>query len=265
MSRIARAFARAKAESRPALIAYVCGGDPSLEATARVVPRLSEAGADLIEVGIPFSDPIADGPTIQAAAQRALESGTTPGGVINLVSSLRKQGLETPLLLMTYLNPILALGLESFFRQATQAQVDGILVPDLPLGEEAPVKVAANRHQLELVLFASPTTSPDRMAKIARETQGFLYFLSVTGVTGARGALPPELPAQLAAARAASRAPVAVGFGISTPEQARALAPHTDAIVVGSALVAELHRAGGDPGGPAELVRRLATALRGSA
>jgi tryptophan synthase alpha chain len=264
LNRIARAFARSKAEQRAALIAYVCAGDPSIEATARVVPRLAEAGADLIELGIPFSDPIADGPTIQAASQRALDAGTTPAKVLDLASTLRRAGLETPLLFMTYLNPIIALGLEDFLRRAAEAQVDGLLVPDLPLDEEGPVKLAAARHHLDLVLFASPTTNPARLARIGRETQGFLYFLSVTGVTGARGTLPAELPDQLAAARAASRAPVAVGFGISAPEQARALAPHADAIVVGSALVSELHSAGGDPRKPAELVRSLAEALRRS-
>jgi tryptophan synthase alpha chain len=265
LSRIATAFARAKAEHRPALIAYVCAGDPSLEATARVVPLLAQAGADLIELGIPFSDPIADGPTIQAAAQRALEAGTTPLSVLELVSNLRRGGLEAPLLLMTYLNPILSLGLEDFFRRAEQAQVDGLLVPDLPFGEHGPVKLLAARHHVELVLFAGPNTDPERLARIGRETEGFLYFLSVTGVTGARGSLPPELAGQLAEARAASRAPVAVGFGISTPAHARSLAPHADAIVVGSALVSELHRAGGDPALPAELVRKLAAALQGSA
>ncbi len=264
MNRIAQAFARSKAEKRPALIAYVCAGDPSIETTARVVPRLARAGADLIELGIPFSDPIADGPTIQAAGQRSLQAGTTPLKVLELAAALRRDGLATPLLLMTYLNPILAFGLEDFFRRAADAQVDGVLVPDLPLDEEAPVKLAAGRHRLDLVLFAGPTTHPDRLARIGRATQGFLYFLSVTGVTGARGALPAELPGQLAAARAASKAPVAVGFGISTPEQAKALAPHADGIIVGSAIVAALHRSGGDPGPPADLVRSLAVALRGS-
>lgn len=233
-----------------------------MEATARTVPRLASAGADLIELGIPFSDPIADGPTIQAAGQRSLQGGTTPRKVLDLAAALRRDGLEPPLLLMTYLNPILAFGLGEFFQRASDAGVDGVLVPDLPLDEEAPIKLAAGRHGLDLVLFAGPTTHPDRLARIGRETQGFLYFLSITGVTGARGALPPELPGQLAAARAASRAPVAVGFGISSPEQARALAPHVDGIVVGSAIVRELHEGGGEPDRPAELVRRLASALR---
>ena len=265
MNRIATAFARSKAERRPALIAYVCAGDPSLEATARVVPQLAQAGADLIELGIPFSDPIADGPTIQAASQRALEAGTTPANVLDLAATLRQGGLEAPLLLMTYLNPILSLGLEDFFRRAQAAQVDGLLVPDLPFGEHEPIKELATRHQIALVLFAGPNTEREKLARIGRETQGFLYFLSVTGVTGARGTLPPELAGQLAAARATSRAPVAVGFGISTPAHARALASQADAIVVGSALVNELHRSGGDPAKPAELVRSLRAALQGSA
>jgi tryptophan synthase alpha chain len=262
VNRIARAFARAKAERRAALIAYLCAGDPSLESTATVVPLLANAGADLIELGIPFSDPIADGPTIQAASHRALLRGTTPLKVLQLVASLRQGGLEVPLMLMTYLNPILSHGLEPFCRRAAEVGVDGLLVPDLPLDEEGPVKQAASQHQLDLVLFAGPNTEPARLTRIGKETGGFLYFLSVTGVTGARGVLPPELPEQLSAARAASAAPIAVGFGISTPEQARALAAYADAIVVGSALVSKLHHSSGDPQPAVALIQQLSAALK---
>lgn len=262
MSRIDRAFGRAKAENRAALITYVCAGDPSLEATAKIVPLLEKAGADLIELGIPFSDPIADGPTIQAASQRALASGTTAAKVLDLVQSVRRAGVHAPLLLMTYLNPILSFGLDGFCDRAADSGVDGLLVPDLPFDEEGPVSAAAKRRQLALVLFAGPTTRPERLARIGRATDGFLYFLSLTGVTGSRAALPEELPAQLAAARAASRAPVAVGFGISMPEQARALGAHADAIVVGSALVSALHGGNGNPAPAIKLVEQLAAALR---
>jgi tryptophan synthase alpha chain len=262
VNRIARAFAQAKAEQRAALIAYVCAGDPSLESTAAVVPLLAKAGADLIELGIPFSDPIADGPTIQAASHRALLRGTTPAKVLQLVGSLRQGGLEAPLLLMTYLNPILSYGLQDFCRRGAELGVDGILVPDLPLDEEGPVKQAASQHQMDLVLFAGPNTDPARLARIGRETRGFLYFLSLTGVTGARGVLPAELPEQLSAARAASAAPVAVGFGISTAEQARTLAGHADAVVVGSALVSKLHESNGDPRPALVLLQQLSAALR---
>lgn len=262
MSRIERAFARARTERRAALIAYLCAGDPSIEATAKVVPLLERAGADLIELGIPFSDPIADGPTIQAASQRALASGTTPAKVLDLVRSLRGAGVDAPLLLMTYLNPILSFGLDRFCDRAAESGVDGLLVPDLPFGEEGPVSAAAKRRQLALVLFAGPTTQPERLARIGQATEGFLYFLSLTGVTGSRAVLPEELPAQLAAARAASRTPVAVGFGISTPEQARALGKHADGVIVGSALVTSLHRGNGTPDAAVKLVEQLAEALR---
>ncbi len=262
MSRIDRAFARAKAEQRAALIAYVCAGDPSIDASAKAVPLLAKAGADLIELGIPFSDPIADGPTIQAASQRALAAGTTPAKVLDLVLSLRRGGLDAPLLLMTYLNPILSFGLDSFCDRAASSGVDGLLVPDLPLDEEGPLSAAATRRQLALVLFAGPTTRPERLARIGQATQGFLYFLSVTGVTGARGSFPEELTAQLAAARAASRTPVAVGFGISTPEQARALGTHADGVIVGSALVNSLYQANGNADAAVKLVEQLSAALR---
>lgn len=229
-------------------------------ATIAIVPLLAKAGADLIELGIPFSDPIADGPTIQAASQRALAAGTTPESVLDAVLAIRRGGCETPLLLMSYLNPILSLGLEAFCERAAGAGVDGLLLPDLPLGEEGPIKAATSRARLALVMFAGPTTSADRLARIGEETQGFLYYLSVTGVTGSRGSLPEELPVQLAAARANSRAPVAVGFGISTPEQARALGAHADGVIVGSALVSTLHRSG--PDATVKLVERLSAALR---
>jgi len=262
LSRIDRAFARAKTEHRAALITYVCAGDPSLEATAKIVPLLEKAGADLIELGIPFSDPIADGPTIQAASQRALASGTTAGRVLDLVQTVRRAGVRAPLLLMTYLNPVLSFGLDRFCDRAADCGVDGLLVPDLPFDEQGPVSAAAKRRQLALVLFAAPTTQAERLARIGQATDGFLYFLSLTGVTGSRAALPDELPAQLAAAKAASRAPVAVGFGISTPEQARALGGHADGIVVGSALVSALHGGNGNAEPAVKLVESLAAALR---
>ena len=261
MSRIASAFARAAEEHRAALIAYVCAGDPSLEHTALAVPRLAEAGADLIELGIPFSDPIADGPVIQAAALRSLRAGTTVRGVLGVVKRIREGGTRAPLVLMTYLNPVLAYGLGAFSRDAAAAGVDGVIVPDLPVDEASAVTGEFARSGVDLTLLAAPTTSADRLARIGRESRGFLYFVSVAGVTGARSGLPPELPEQLAQARARSSLPVAVGFGVSTPEHARILAAHADGVIVGSALVRLLHESGGDLDRAAEFVRSLAEAM----
>jgi tryptophan synthase alpha chain len=262
VSRIAAAFQRAAAERRAALIAYVCAGDPSLEETVRIVPRLAEAGADLIELGIPFSDPIADGPAIQAASLRALRSGTTARGVLGAVRRIRERDATTPLVLMTYLNPVLAYGMDSFAADASSAGVDGVIVPDLPVDEAAPLSGALARAGVDLVLLAAPTTSSERLARIGRESRGFLYCVSVAGVTGARTGLPPELPNQLAQARARSSVPIAVGFGVSTPEHARALAAHADGVIVGSALVSLLHESGGDLDRAAAFVRGLADATR---
>ena len=262
MSRIARAFEVARHERRKVLVTYLCGGDPSLESTARMVPALAEAGADIIEIGLPFSDPLADGPTIQAASQRALERGVTVAKILELVFTLRSNAVQVPIVLMGYFNPILAMGLERFCERAAAAGVDGLIVPDLPLEEHGPLGAAAAARGIDLVLLAAPTTPAGRLKDIAEASRGFLYLVSVAGVTGARASVPVDLPQRLDAARSASRLPVAVGFGISTPEQARELGAHADAVVVGSALVQRLHDALGDPGPALLLVRSLAAALR---
>jgi tryptophan synthase alpha chain len=258
--RLERVFAELQRRGRKALVVYVCAGDPDLASTERLVPALAEAGADIVELGVPFSDPLADGPTIQAASQRALKSGTSLSKVLDLVGRLRARGCEVPLVLFGYVNPILRMGLEPFVLRAAAAGVDAVLVPDLPLEESAALGTAAEARGLALVLLAAPTTPPARLLAIGRATRGFLYFVSVTGVTGARTELPEELPSRLAAARATTQVPVAVGFGVSTPEQAKALAAHADAVVVGSALVEALHLGGADRG--LALVRQLAAALR---
>jgi tryptophan synthase alpha chain len=261
MNRLERHFQEARATGRRSLIVYLCAGDPDLAATERLVPALAAAGADVVELGVPFSDPLADGPTIQLAARRALRSGTTLPGILDLVGRLRSQGCEVPLVLMGYMNPIVRMGVDAFVSRSADVGADGFIVPDLPLEEADALGDAASARDLSLILLAAPTTPPDRLQTIGRRTRGFLYFVSVTGVTGARTALPAGLPARLDAVRAASAAPVAVGFGISAPEQARALAEHADAVVVGSALVAEIARSGGRPEGPVALVRALAEAV----
>ena len=261
MNRLERQLARTRSEGRKALIVYLCAGDPDLAATERLVPALAEAGADVIELGVPFSDPLADGPTIQLAAERALRSGTTLAGILDLVARIRHRGCEVPLVLMGYMNPIVRMGVEPFVARSAEVGVDGFIVPDLPLEEADSLADAAAAKGLSLVLLAAPTTPPDRLKAIGQRTRGFLYFVSITGVTGARTALPADLPARLDAVRAASQAPVAVGFGISAPGQARALAEHADGVVVGSALVAEIARSGGETEGPVALVRSLAEAV----
>jgi tryptophan synthase alpha chain len=260
VNRLERHFAGRRSDGRRSLVVYLCAGDPDLAATERLVPALAAAGADVIELGVPFSDPLADGPTIQAAAERALRSGTTLAGILDLVGRLRRGGCDVPLALMGYMNPIVRMGIDAFVGRAAEVGVDGIIVPDLPL-EAGPLGDAATGRDLSLVLLAAPTTPPDRLRRIGERTRGFLYFVSITGVTGARAALPADLPGRLDAVRAASRAPVAVGFGISAPEQAAALAEHADAVVVGSALVAEIARSGGRTDGPVALVRSLAEAV----
>jgi tryptophan synthase alpha chain len=261
MNRLERRLGEARAAGRKSLIVYLCAGDPDLLTTERLVPALAAAGADVIELGVPFSDPLADGPTIQAAAERALRSGTTLSGILDLVGRLRREGCEVPLVLMGYMNPIVRMGVDAFVARSAEVGVDGFIVPDLPLEEADPLADAAAAKSLSLVLLAAPTTPPDRLRRIGERTRGFLYFVSVTGVTGARAALPVDLPARLDAVRAASQAPVAVGFGVSAPEQAGALAEHADAVVVGSALVAEIARSGGQVDGPVALVRSLAQAV----
>ncbi len=261
MNRLERRLGEARSAGRRSLIVYLCAGDPDLETTERLVPALAAAGADVIELGVPFSDPLADGPTIQAAAERALRSGTTLSGILDLVGRLRGQGCDVPLALMGYMNPIVRMGVDAFVARSAEVGVDGFIVPDLPLEEADPLGDAAAAKGLSLVLLAAPTTPPDRLRRIGERTRGFLYFVSITGVTGARAALPADLPGRLDAVRAASQAPVAVGFGISAPEQAAALAEHADAVVVGSALVAEIARSGGKTDGPVALVRSLAQAV----
>lgn len=243
---------------RTALVCYAMGGDPSLAATEELLRAIDGAGADVIELGIPFSDPIADGPTLQAAATRALRGGATLPALLDLASRLR---LRAPVVVMGYVNPFLAYGVERFAADAARAGIQGAIIPDLPFEESAPVDAALEARGLALVPLIAPTTSLDRARAIAARARGFVYYVSVTGVTGARASLPADMAERLAALRAASPAPVAVGFGISQPEQAAALRGVADGVVVGSALV-QAHQERG-VAGAAELVRSLAAALRG--
>ena len=234
---IGQAFARARAQGRAALIAYLTLGYPSPADSPALVRALQDGGADLIELGVPFSDPLADGPVIQRASHQALQAGMTPRGCLELVAQLRREGIRVPLLLMGYYNPIHAYGPEAYARDAALAGADGLIVPDLPPEEAGPLRAACEREGLALVFLVAPTSGEERIARIAAVTRGFLYVVSRLGTTGAGRGPGEELARQLERVRRHARTPVAVGFGLSRPEQVRRLAPQVDGLIVGSAVV----------------------------
>ena len=224
------------------IVAYITAGDPSLDATLKFVLALAAAGADVIELGVPFSDPLADGPTIQRASERALKSGTALAGVLELVRRIR-QTSQVPLVLFSYYNPILQMGLEKFANAAETAGADGVLATDLTPEESEDYRRILAAHHLDTIFLGAPTSTDERLAKIAGCSSGFLYLISRTGVTGAKDALPDDLPALLRRARAVTQLPIAVGFGISLPGHVSILGGLADAAVVGSALVSEIEKA----------------------
>jgi tryptophan synthase alpha chain len=237
--RIEAAFRAARKAGRAAFIPYVTAGDPNLEATVELVRALERAGADVIELGLPFSDPIADGPTNQRAADRALASGTTLASTLAAVEVLR-QDLDIPLVLFTYANPVVRYGIERFAQDARSAGVDGVLFTDVPAEEMAPFEEKLSADELDLIMLVTPTSDRRRMKAAAGFGGGFLYLVSRTGVTGARKELDAELAENVRMARKASKLPVAVGFGISSPEQVARVASLADGVVVGSAIVSRI-------------------------
>jgi tryptophan synthase alpha chain len=241
-TRISKRFAELRAAGELGIVAYITAGDPSLDATHKFVFAIADAGADVIELGVPFSDPLADGPTIQRASERALRSGTTLNGVLDLVRRIRKSS-EVPLVLFSYYNPILQMGLEKFAASAAQAGADGVLVTDLTPEESEEYRRILHAHQLDAIFLAAPTSSDERLKKISACSTGFLYIISRTGVTGAKDSLPDELPALLRRAHRFTDLPIAVGFGISLPGHVSVLGGLADAAVVGSALVGEIEKA----------------------
>ena len=241
-TRISRHFAALRESGELGIVAYITAGDPSLAATLKFVLALAEAGADVIELGIPFSDPLADGPTIQRASERALKSGTTLPNVIELVREIRKSS-DVPIVLFGYYNPVLQMGLEKFASAAASAGADGVLITDLTPEESDEYRRALATHHLDTVFLGAPTSTDERLAKIADASSGFLYLISRTGVTGAKDALADELPALLRRARKVTQLPIAVGFGISLPGHVSVLGGLADAAVIGSALVSEIENA----------------------
>jgi tryptophan synthase alpha chain len=249
--RIQARFAALARAGRAGFIPYVMAGDPDPETSLALLKGLPAAGADLIELGIPFSDPMADGPSIQRAALRALATGMTLEGVFDLVRRFRATDVETPIVLMGYLNPLMSLGYETFAIRAAAAGVDGLIAVDCPPEEADPLADALDREGVDLIRLATPTTDDARLAVVARRTRGFVYYVSVAGVTGAKSAVAADVAPAVLRVRAASGLPVAVGFGIRTPVQARAIARVADAAVVGSALVDAVGQAVADGTDPA--------------
>ncbi len=241
-TRISKRFAELRATGELGIVAYITAGDPTLDATHKFVLALAEAGADIVELGVPFSDPLADGPTIQRASERALKSGTTLPGVLHLVQRIRHCS-QVPLVLFSYYNPILQMGLEKFAAAAAQAGADGVLATDLTPEESGNYRRILHANNLDTIFLAAPTSSAERLQMIAAATSGFLYIISRTGVTGAKDSLPDELPALLRRARHFTNLPIAVGFGISLPGHVSVLGGLADAAVVGSALVSEIEHA----------------------
>ncbi len=248
--RISRRFAALRQQGRSGLITFITAGDPDLGTSMEILRRLPAAGADLIELGLPFSDPMADGPAIQAASQRALRAGQTLRRTLGMVAAFRQADGETPIVLMGYYNPIYSYGPKAFAADAKRAGVDGVIVVDLPPEEADELYRPASAVGLDLIFLAAPTTDEARLPQVLAHARGFLYYVSITGVTGTRSADAGEVEAALARIRQHTELPVAVGFGIRTPEQAATIAAVADAAVVGSALVGVIERGLGANGVP---------------
>ena len=262
-TRIAQRFADLRRNGEMGLVAYITAGDPTLAATEKFVLALAEAGADVIELGVPFSDPVADGPVIQRASERALRGGTTLAGVLGLVKSLRTK-TQVPLVLFSYYNPVLQMGLEKFAEAAKNAGADGALITDITPEEAGEYRAAMAANGLDTVFLAAPTSTDERLALISKSTSGFLYLISRTGVTGTKDQLADELPALARRVRRFTELPIAIGFGISLPGHVSVLGGLADAAVVGSALVEEIERAESVDAAAAALAAR-AKLLKGAA
>jgi len=236
MNRIDKKFNELRKVRKKVFIAYITAGDGGLATTAKLVPALEKAGADIIELGIPFSDPLADGPTIQAASQRALKNKVNLASIFGMVRGLRAK-TNIPLVFMTYYNPVFKYGTQEFIASCAQNGVDGVIVPDLPDEEAQGLIKAAKRYKVASVFLAAPTSTRERIRNIAKDSTGFIYYVSLTGVTGARRKLPLEIISKVKLIKSMTKSPVCVGFGVSGPDQARAIAKAADGVIVGSAII----------------------------
>ncbi len=250
---IATTFERLRGQGEKALIPYLMAGDPSLADTEALVVALEKAGADLIEIGVPFSDPIADGPVIQKAAERALRAGTSLPGILRMVKSLRAK-THVPLILMAYYNTIMAMGEREFCRQAVHVGVDGVIIPDMPPEEAGSLQRASvEEHGPCLIFLLAPTSTPARKTDVIKRTNGFIYYVSMTGITGAKLQNRDSIKHNVLALKKKARKPVAVGFGIATPDDARQIAAFSDGVIVGSALVRKIEELRHSP----DLIREI--------
>ncbi len=257
MSRIEAALRNVGMKGEKGLIAYVMAGDPNLAESGKIILEVEKAGADLIEIGVPFSDPIADGPTIQKASERALAKGVNVRNVLDLVTDLRRQ-TKVPLILMSYCNPLYAFGIERFFKEARRAGVDGLIVPDLPPEEARDFILQSRKTGIDHIFLAAPTTPQERLEKIIKVVSGFLYYVPLTGVTGSELKGKETISERIRQIKSQTEKPVAVGFGVSNPEEARELGSEADAVIVGSALVRIIETAKSDP----TYLTRLSTFVR---
>lgn len=254
MSRIGKRFGKILRDKGKAFIPYIMAGDPTLQRTKEIVAILEECGADIIELGVPFSDPLADGPTIQKAAQRALAGGVTLRTVIGLVGEIRA-GSQIPIILMTYYNLIFKYGEERFVNDASAAGVDGIIVPDLPPDEAGALMRYSRKKGFDTIFLLAPTSTEERIRKVSKASSGFIYYVSITGITGSRLSMDESIESHIAKIRSESRKPVAVGFGISTPDEASDVARFADGVIVGSSIVKRV-------GYPEESLREYLLSLR---
>ncbi len=256
--RIDQTFANRRAKGQAVFVAYIMGGDPDREASQKVLNALPENGVDIIELGMPFTDPAADGPTIEEAGLRSLAAGTTLTTVLEMASEFRKTNDTTPLIIMGYCNPVHHMGYAAFAKRAKAAGVDGAIIVDLPPEEDSELREAFTEHDLALIRLATPTTDDARLPRVVAGTKGFVYYVSMTGITGASFAQAGSVTEQVAKVRKASGLPVVVGFGVKTPERAREVAKDADGVVVGSAIVKILHEQGEQAA--LDLVKKLADA-----
>ena len=256
-NRIDQKFAQLRSESRAGFIAYICGGDPTLAATRELVWALEEAGVDLIEIGVPFSDPLADGVVNQLASARALVAGASVNGLFQCIREIREKS-QIPIVLYTYMNPVYRHGFDSFLADAEAAGADGILFLDLPPDEDEASPELRMHGPLKRIRLIAPTTPPSRIAYLTKDAGGFIYYVSRTGVTGERSDVASDMAAQVAVIKKTTTLPVAVGFGVGSPEQVKAIAAVADAVIVGSAIVKRIAEFGADP----DLVRKVADFVR---
>ncbi|SLN49497.1 tryptophan synthase subunit alpha [Roseisalinus antarcticus] len=263
MTRIDAKFAQLRAEGRKAFVAYVMAGDPDHATSLQVLKGLPAAGVDIIELGVPFTDPMADGPTIQLAGQRALEGGQTLAGTLDMVRTLRAEDDTTPVVLMGYYNPIYSMGVAAFLEAASEAGVDGLIVVDLPPEEDAELCLPAQAAGLNFIRLATPTTDDKRLPKVLQNTSGFVYYVSITGITGAANAQATNVGPEVSRIKSQTDLPVIVGFGIKTPEAAMAIAGVADGAVVGSAIVEKIG-AGQSPDEVLAFVKSLADGAHGA-